>query len=139
MVATEQPFVAHPPGTQNKDTYRQFVELQRYLQNLDVSGGSVGPQGPPGPQGPAGPQGVPGTDGIDGTDGATGPQGPKGDPGADGADGQDGAQGPVGPEGPQGPAGSLSPADEQRITDLETAVAELQAIVGDGTWDGGTP
>ena len=29
------PFIAHPPGDQNADTYRQFVELQRYIGRLE--------------------------------------------------------------------------------------------------------
>ena len=28
-------FIAHPPGEQPVDTYRQFVELQRYLEQLE--------------------------------------------------------------------------------------------------------
>lgn len=28
-------FIAHPPGTQDADTYRQFVELQQYVQDLE--------------------------------------------------------------------------------------------------------
>jgi len=28
-------FIAHNPGTQDADTYRQFVELQRYLEQLE--------------------------------------------------------------------------------------------------------
>jgi hypothetical protein len=27
-------FIAHPPGAQNTDTYRQFVELQRVIEQL---------------------------------------------------------------------------------------------------------
>ncbi len=30
------PFIAHPPGTQNKDTFRQFEELQRVIRELMV-------------------------------------------------------------------------------------------------------
>ncbi len=28
------PFIAHPPGLQNKDTFRQFEELQTLLSEL---------------------------------------------------------------------------------------------------------
>lgn len=28
-------FIAHPPGEQTPDTYRQFVELQRYIERLE--------------------------------------------------------------------------------------------------------
>ena len=28
-------FIAHPPGTQDPDTYRQFVELQSYINELE--------------------------------------------------------------------------------------------------------
>lgn len=31
---TEQ-FIAHPPGDQSTDTYRQFTELQNYLERLE--------------------------------------------------------------------------------------------------------
>ncbi len=30
------PFIAHPPGSQNNDTYRQFVELQRLLGEMTL-------------------------------------------------------------------------------------------------------
>jgi hypothetical protein len=78
-----------------------LVELDEYIANLELTGGSgvpgpEGPKGVPGPQGYPGPEGPQGPPGADGADGA---QGPQGDPGLDGA------QGAVGPPGPPGQDG----------------------------------
>lgn len=80
-----------------------------------------------GPQGETGPQGVQGPVGPQGPQGVQGPQGPKGDKGDTGETGATGPQGEQGPKGDKGDKGDgLSPADLQRISDLESAVTALR-------------
>ena len=87
--------------------------------------GEVGPKGEAGVAGPAGPRGQTGTQGPKGE---VGPKGEAGAAGPAGPRGQTGTQGPkgsTGVTGPKGPAGSISIADQDRISDLETAAILL--------------
>jgi len=117
--------------------------------------GPAGPQGAPGvagPQGPAGPVGATGATGAQGTPGIAGPQGPAGPVGATGATGATGAVGPIGPAGsagpagatgangapgPAGPAGPTGPQGPAGPAGAATVPANLTAISGALSTNGG--
>jgi len=81
-----------------------------------------------GPAGPAGPKGASGAIGPKGATGDAGPMGPKGAEGPAGATGPKGATGPAGPTGPQGPQG---------IPGKGTVPANLTALSGKLSTNGG--
>jgi Phage Tail Collar Domain/Collagen triple helix repeat (20 copies) len=81
-----------------------------------------------GPAGPAGPKGATGAIGPKGATGDAGPMGPKGAEGPAGATGPKGATGPAGPTGPQGPQG---------IPGKGTVPANLTALSGKLSTNGG--
>ena len=98
------------------------MDLQKQINNIELT---PGPTGPIGPQGPAG------------TPGADGAQGPAGTPGADGAQGPAGATGPQGATGTNGVSGwQLIPGTPSGdIENVRTVTASCPAgkkVVGGG-------
>jgi hypothetical protein len=90
--------------------------------------GPAGPKGATGATGPAGAKGATGAIGPKGATGDAGPMGPKGVEGSAGATGPKGATGPAGPTGPQGPQG---------IPGKGTVPANLTALSGKLSTNGG--
>lgn len=96
--------------------------VQKVIQDENVSPAIPGPVGPQGPQGV---QGIPGLTGPRGPKGDTGDTGTgsKGAAGSDGQTGATGAQGPQGPQGdvgPQGPAGPEGPQGPSGVANTKT-------------------
>jgi len=65
-------------------TIEKLENIERGIEEIELTPGPKGEQGEPGPQGPPGRDGEDGIDGQDGDEGPQGPPGPQGDPGQDG-------------------------------------------------------
>jgi len=97
-------------GQPFNEIWNAIYDLQNQVNNIQLIPGPVGPQGEVGPKGDTGDRGE---------------QGHRGEVGPQGESGQKGDTGDIGPQGNDG----LSNWDEDRISSLESSVAELRDIV----------